>query len=127
LLGKFQEFSLRADFVLISIARCSREALDLRFCGLDGNDFSLNLPADITGQQLMEKMILDGRLPSKAGATLQFFFQDQEISGSKMLKDLGVCQLSTISYVYKRVDLWGSQGGSDLGQATAKKVRKYSI
>lgn len=106
-----------------SFEQISADALDLRFCGLDGNDFSLNLPEDITGQQLMEKMILDGRLPSKAGATLQFFFQDQEISGSKMLKDLGVCQLSTISYVYKRVDVEGLQDPGGGGEGRSDTLR----
>eukprot|EP00438_Fugacium_kawagutii_P003844 Skav230665 [mRNA] locus=scaffold2185:137293:147423:+ [translate_table: standard] len=78
---------------------------NLRFSGLDGNDFTSRVPSDITGQQLIETLE-SNELPRKPGATLQLFFHDQEVLGNKMLREQGVSQLSTISYVYKRVDLW---------------------
>lgn len=81
----------------------SVETLQLRFVGLDGNDFTRCVARDLTGYELLE--IVRGQVAHKEGAVLSLVIQQRELCLEKSLVDQGLEDSSTISYVYQNIDL----------------------
>ncbi|CAK9099813.1 Dynein axonemal heavy chain 6 (Axonemal beta dynein heavy chain 6) (Ciliary dynein heavy chain 6) [Durusdinium trenchii] len=78
-------------------------AFELRLSGLDGHDFRCRVQDCMTGIELMD--LLSEQLPHKEGAVLMLVLQDKEICPKKTLREQGITEMSSLSYLYKSINL----------------------
>lgn len=57
----------------------------------------------MTGIELMD--LLSEQLPHKEGAVLMLVLQDKEICPKKTLREQGITEMSSLSYLYKSINL----------------------